>query len=162
MAAAAQRPKGQPRVRVVDAPSRGPSARAWGAEVRTRSPGPPGQGCPLALGAPDLRRQRLSVAAVGTVLRESDRGLALVPTDVPSRIAAEDALRLLALCEEMAVTVTLPGHAPEQHPACRRVCCTEYFKRLGCSAKLATSCMTELFVIHFSRGLYAPLATTSL
>ena len=39
-------------------------------------------------------------------------------------IAAEDALRLLALCEEMALRVTLPGHAPEQHPECCSVCCT--------------------------------------
>jgi hypothetical protein len=46
-----------------------------------------------------------------------------VSPDVPSRIAAEDALRLLALCEEMVVTVTLPGHAPEHHPACCRVWC---------------------------------------
>jgi len=33
-------------------------------------------------------------------------------------------LRLLDLCEEMAVTVPLPGHAPAQHPACCRICCT--------------------------------------
>jgi hypothetical protein len=47
-----------------------------------------------------------------------------VPTGFPSMITAEDALRLLALCEEMALHVTLPGHAPEQHPACCNVCCT--------------------------------------
>jgi hypothetical protein len=50
--------------------------------------------------------------------------LDLVPTRFPSMIAADDALRLLARCEEMAMRVTLPGHAPEQHPECCRVCCT--------------------------------------
>ena len=47
-----------------------------------------------------------------------------VPTGFPSMITAEDALRLLALCEDMALRVTLPGHAPEQHPECCNICCT--------------------------------------
>ena len=47
----------------------------------------------------------------------------LVSMGVSSMIAAEDALRLLALCEEMASQVMLPGHAPEQHPACCSICC---------------------------------------
>jgi len=47
-----------------------------------------------------------------------------IPTGFPAMISAEDAMRLLALCEEMALHVTLPGHAPEQHPECCSVCCT--------------------------------------
>lgn len=47
-----------------------------------------------------------------------------VPTGFPAMIPAADALRLLTLCEEMARQITLPGHAPEQHPDCCRVCCT--------------------------------------
>ena len=47
-----------------------------------------------------------------------------ISTGSPSMIPADDALRLLDLCEEMAVTVPLPGHAPAQHPACCRICCT--------------------------------------
>ena len=47
-----------------------------------------------------------------------------VPTGFPAMIPAADALRLLTLCEEMAGQITLPGHAPEQHPACCRLCCT--------------------------------------
>ena len=38
-------------------------------------------------------------------------------------IPADDAWRLLTLCGD-GVRVTLPGHAPEQHPACCRICCT--------------------------------------
>src|ERR1700730_10351746 len=41
-----------------------------------------------------------------------------VSTGFPAMIPADDALRRLALCEEMAVMVALLGHAPAQHPAC--------------------------------------------
>jgi hypothetical protein len=47
-----------------------------------------------------------------------------VPSGFPAMIPAEDALRLLTLCEEMVAGVTLPGHAPEQHSTCCSICCT--------------------------------------
>ena len=47
-----------------------------------------------------------------------------ISTGFPAMISADDALRLLDLCEEMAVRVMLPGHAPAQHPTCCRICCT--------------------------------------